>query len=257
MKIKVICFFYNESALIPFFLRHYKQWADSLHAVVSKGTDNTRELLVRTPAIDVEDWEMPGGRMDDFAKLNKLNSIVIARHDADWLVVVDADEFIWPANKPQANGDYVRAFLGSVAASETAVMAGMWNVFRHVMDSDLDSSQAPALQRRYGILHQGIGENAPYHKPCVIRANRGLEYGLGQHYLKAYEGVRFAANQHFDGAHWQNADPVFAISRRCRDRRDRMSAVNTKNGLGCQHYGVTEAGMVEFLKSHENDPQCF
>lgn len=281
MKIRVFSFFYNEAALLPYFLRHYA-WADALHIVVSKSTDGTRELLeqasvnepesgghspqsgvqnpqptVRKPVIEIEDWDNPGGKIDDFQKMAKWNEVVGRQWDADWLVVVDADEFIWPMDNPFANQENVQAFLATVPAPETAIQAAMWNVFRHVTDSDLDPTRAPALQRRHGLADLNHPQNAPYRKPIVIRANRGLAFTLGNHYLLPNPELRFASGHHFEGAHWQNADPIFAVTRRCRDRRDRLGEANLKAGLGEQHRHITEESVLALCKAHENDEACF
>jgi len=243
--IKAFCCFYNEAALIPFFLSHY-HFVATIHAFVSRSTDATRELLEADPRVILQDVEMPDG-MDDDLKVGWLNT-AIARPDQAhaWHLVLDADEFIWPPDDPAATT--VRGYLDAVPATDDALEARMANVYRVVSDQDLDPRSAPvALQRRHGFSH-GI-------KPIVIRANRSVELVPGNHRFR-YGGT-VSMTHHFDGAHWQNADPSFAITRRVRDRKERMSAANVKNGHGWHHWTNTADDVRAELESHQHDAQQF
>jgi hypothetical protein len=256
-RIKVFCFFYNEEFLIPFFLSHY-QFADKIHAFVSRSSDRTRELLEVDPRVDIQEVEFPQG-MDDLMKSKWQNSS-LQQHDTDhdWHIVVDADEFVWPHGDPSA--DTARLFLRDVPEDQVALMVRMWNVFRHRSDSDLDPSDSPVvLQRRHGIAGRG-GENAPYQKPIVIRPNLGLQLSFGNHQLlvdRRRVVGKLSDTHEFQGAHWQNADPSFCITRRIRDRKERQSADNLRHRLGIQHHHISEADVRQHCLNHSNDPQIF
>jgi hypothetical protein len=260
-RIKIVCFFYNEETLAEFFIRHYR-WADRIHAVLSRSTDGTRAVLSRAPNVVIEDFEFPGGRMDDFLKRDKVNSLLLEPSEFDWIIIVDADEFIWPSVRAdelsaRAAGLTVREHLASVPANDTVLRARMWNVFRHATEGDLDPNNEPVvLQRRHGDVDLNSTGNAQYQKPIVLRTNLGFQLVPGNHGLLPNPNTRLSFRT-FDGAHWQNADPSFCITRRCRDRRDRQSAANLKFGLGSQHHHVTEAEALELCRAHLNDPQCF
>ena len=270
MKIKLFCFFYNEAALLPYFLAHYR-WVDVIHAIVSRSPDGTNEMLRRAqaignelrvprqPRIEIEDWEFPDGKMNDFLKVAKLNEAITRSLDADWHLVVDADELVWPDNIQHStfNAQHpIQEFLKQVPAQDTVMLARMWNVFRHVTDSDLDPNQEPAWQRRHGIADLAHPENAPYAKPCLTRPNRGFNYVPGSHYLEPNPKIQFST-QEFRGAHWQNADPSFCVERRIEGRRNRQSDVNKQHGLGCQHHFIREEDVRRLCREHENDPICF
>ena len=258
-RVKIFSFFYNEAFLLPFFLSHYR-WADCLHAVVSRSLDQTREILeaarrASPGRIVIEDFEFPAG-MDDFIKAGHLNELIAGSHHGyDWLMALDADEFIWPgAGDPTAS---VHEFLAATDRADTVMMARMWNVFRHETDTDLDATREPVVwQRRHGITDRNGGENAQYQKPVIIRAGHGFSFVPGNHAIHPNPALRFSA-RHFDGAHWQNADPCFAVQRRIRDRRDRQSQVNLQYGLGSQHHHVTETDARALCAAHRNDPRVF
>lgn len=243
--IKVFCCFYNEAPLIPFFLSHY-HYIDTIHAFVSPSLDATRELLAADPRVTIDDREMPHG-MDDDLKVAWINE-AIARPDQDhlWHFVVDADELLWPPNDPGAFT--VFDYLATVPASDTVLEAMMQFVYRHETDADLDVTQTPVvLQRRHGVAFGA--------KPIVFRANRGVSFVPGNHQVV---DRRPSSQTHgFHGAHWQNADPSFAVTRRVRDRAQRMSPTNILRGHGSHHWDATPALVEAELASHQHDPAVF
>lgn len=252
--IQIVCFFYNEEALIPFFLSHYR-WADRIYAIVSKSQDRTRELLAAAPNVWIEDFEFPDG-IDDVLKMQKAHEVLALRSYAyDWQLLVDADELLWPAGPEPVEQRIVsaRQYLESVPETETVLLATMWNIYRHATDADLDPTREPvALQRRHG------SPTAEFHykKPIVFRANRGVFLGVGNH---VFEGRKFnvSTTHAFEGAHWQNADLSFAITRWIRDRRDHMSQNNKMRGHGVHCFDMTPEHVTASAQSHLNDPQVF
>lgn len=244
-RVQVICFFYNEETLARLFVQHYA-WADEILAVVSRSTDRTREVLEAAPNVRVIEFEFPAG-FDDRLKTDRVNALIAEPSPFEWKVVVDADEFIWPQNnvRPQE-------YLASVPEAVTVLEARMRNVFRHHSERDLDLDQPPVPQRRFGDPNYLSAENILYQKPVVIRAGRGILLDLGNH---RQSGGTFDHAFWFEGTHWQNADPSFAVIRRTRDRRDRQSDRNLRCGYGVQHHRVTEEHVSRLCEARKNCPE--
>jgi hypothetical protein len=244
-RVQIICFFYNEETLARLFVQHYA-WADEILAVVSRSSDRTREVLEPARNVRVIDFEFPAG-MDDQIKTDKVNALLAEPSRFAWKIVVDADEFIWPSRcgSPQE-------YLASVPEGVTVVEARMRNVFRHHSEPDLDLDQPPVPQRRFGDPDYRSPENIRYQKPIVIRADRGIVLDLGNH---RQSGGTFDHACWFEGTHWQNADPSFAVTRRTRDRRDRQSKVNLRGGYGIQHHRVTEEQILALCEARRNCPE--
>jgi hypothetical protein len=243
--IQAFCCFYNEAALVPFFLAHYHDgYVDAIHAIVdTTSTDETRALLSADPRVTIQDVAMPAG-FDDVIKVGWLNDAIRLPTPHAWQLVLDADEFIHPPGDP--GGTTAAAYLASVPEGCLVLEANRMDVFRYETDADLDVTQAPVVwQRRHGI------ENSPNAKPIVIRANRGLQFQVGNHRLTT--DVPVCGTHHFEGAHWQNADPSFAIVRRVRDRKERMSAANRHARLGWHHFDKTAEDVAAELEAHRHD----
>jgi len=243
--IRAFCCFYNEAALVPFFLAHYHAgYVDAIHAIVDRCTDDTRALLAADPRVTIQDVISPDG-LDDVIKVGWLNDAIrVPDPTHAWHLVLDADEFIYPPDHP--SGATAAAYLASVPDGCLALRAYRLDVFRHETDADLDVTQVPIVwQRRHGIRAEGN------EKPIVIRANRGLLFDVGNHGILGRPPL--CATHHFDGVHWQNADPAFAVTRRVRDRQERMSAANRRANLGYHHFTKTRGDVAKELEAHRHD----
>jgi hypothetical protein len=242
--ITLFCSFYNEAALIPFFLSHY-HYVDAIQAFVTPSPDATHALLAADPRVTITAVDMPAG-IDDAVKVDAINQALRTPDASTWHFVVDADEFIWPPGDP--TGATAAAYLASVPRSDVALEGWLHQIYRHTEDADLDVTQAPVvLQRRHGYVFGW--------KPSVLRAHCGLQLVPGNHRLVG--GEPCSPTHRFEGAHWQNADPSFAVTRRVRDRAARMSPSNLLHHHGTHHWGATAAAVTQELIDHQQDPCVF
>lgn len=213
MICEVITSFYKESFLVPMFLNHY-DWSDRITLITQKREDHL---------------------FDDEDKMNWVNA-AIARSTADWVVLVDCDEFIYP----EPYGINPRAILEQETCG--VIYAHMTRMWRHVSDSDIDRNRPPVPQRLHG---------QPDHvKPCVFRPLGGLRVGAGNHDIN-FELTR---GKPWVGSHWANADQCFWVERETRDRGPRLTQRNKDRGHGT-HTLRTKGQILAECKAHENDPQ--
>jgi hypothetical protein len=255
MRIKLFACFYNEEFLVPFFLSHY-QWVDHIEALVSPCTDNTLALLAADPRVVINPIGFPGGKFDDVVKIDAINrAINESPFDADWHLVVDADELVWPPGLPGACRYNVTQSLCDYRDSNM-IYAQMWTVFRHHSDSDLDPSQPPSMQRRHGINDPDAIEFKNGRKPVFTRPGFGARYTIGQHDLEFNPAISQGLED-WHGSHWTNADPAFCVKRRVADRSPRMSDNNHAARLGYHNFDLTQAKVLEECTAHMNDPLCF
>lgn len=215
MTIEVITSFYREEFLLPLFTLHYA-WADRIVLLTERNPSNS---------------------MDDEDKSGWVNAAV-RRSQADWVVLVDMDEFIYPA--PYGNNPRV------VLEQEEGglIYSHMTRMWRHVTDSDINRNMPPVPQRLYG---------QPDHvKPAVFRPNPTISLGAGNHDI--HGGIPLKEGRPWVGAHWANADSCFWIERETRDRGPRLSQRNISRGHGTHTRRTAEQILAE-CKAHENDPQ--
>jgi hypothetical protein len=218
MIIEVVSATYREEFLAPLFLQHYETWVDRITLTTQKLTS---------------------GKFDDEDKMNWINES-LARSTADWVVLVDMDEFVYP----QPYGSDYRAILEQERSQgKRMIYSHMTRMWRHHSDKNIDRTKPPVPQRLHGI---------PDHvKPCIFDPH-GVSVGAGNHDYRA--GDHRPTGTPWAGAHWANADPCFWIERETRDRGPRLSERNISRGHGT-HTRRTREQILQECRDHENDPQ--
>jgi len=261
LKLEVITMWYNEAFLAPLFMNHYS-FANKIHLFYDQDTtDNTLEIIEKYDNINIIPFRFPD-MMDDIIKVDKINNLYKSL-DCDWVIVVDADEFVFPIPL----GRDIREFLER-ENNYDLVYVQLWQVYRHKNDSDLTYALPTLQQRRHGDRNVTEGINAAYVKPIVVRPSAGVEWLPGCHKIRDKKNLNNIINkiignqiaispQKLYGSHWAMADPKFAVKRRIKDRKERQSRRNLENKLTFQHHHITESTILEDCTNHRNDPMLF
>lgn len=247
MRIAALTMVYNEAFMLPYFLRHYR-YLDEIHALYeTDSSDDSLKLLRQAPNVVLENCHIEGG-LDDIEKIRLFNA-ALQQIKADWVFVVDPDEFIFPPNESPYS------FLNRQSCD--VVRSGMFQVYRHRNDKDLDPSLPPIPQRIHGDPDLSSTDEQPnrasnslYIKPNVVRPLENIRFLPGHHHI---EGDPQTSSELFFGAHWQMAEPSIAIARRM-ERKARISARNRLHQMGWQHFDISIEKISEECERHLDDP---
>lgn len=245
MKITVVSKMYNEEDLLPFWLNHYR-FADEIIVLLGETSNDLSEEIIRSDprSIIVRDGS-PDGLMDDEICINGLNQIANSS-DADWLIVADADEFIFPEGFLDP-----REFLAS--AGGNLMYSHMWDMFEHIDDLPLDKANPSIFQRRHGnpfIPNNNIKPNIVKPKEFKVR------WSVGTHTTWPDPNIRPSSSR-FLGAHWQSVDIELSVKRRIKGRKERNSQKEIDNLWGFHNFDLTREKIIELYEKHKNDPQLF
>jgi hypothetical protein len=251
MEIEVITMMYNEAVLAPLFVRHYAPWVDKFTVFYSESIDGTRRELETASAqcgvksLNIVPFEFPKG-FDDMVKIGHINRAV-RKSSADFVICVDADEFVhpWPFDGTNPRDELAKE-TGEV------VLCAMFQSYRHATDADIDRTKPPLFQRRHGEHIVDEHNCLRFIKRCIVRPDGGAQFGVGCHDLV----VPQRGSTLWRGVHWGKADD-YCVPRYVRDRRDRLSEENRLMGRGVQHFTITGEQLRAELKAHENDPLLF
>lgn len=238
MKIEIIVPIYNEELILPFFLKHYN-WVDQINILLANDTnDNTLEILSKTINPKIKIIENTEIKIDhQVRKENVMN--IYNNIDADWVINVDCDEFIF------INKEY----FSNIKKNITVIKTILYDVYRHITENDLDINKPIMEQRRHGYLLEPF-----YIKPSIIKAKKDIDIGIGNHGVSGSEVVYNDKN--VIGAHWKNASWEIAVNR-IRNKRGRRSKNDLSKEWGKRDWYVTEEDIKKDFKLHENDPQVF
>lgn len=254
---------YNEEFLAPFFLNHYR-WVDRIHIILDADTNDRTELIARRyPNVQIHQFRFPD-MMDDILKSTVISQTYRSLDDADYVIVVDSDEFIFP-------WDLTQSVPGHLAETGKDVyFVNLWQIYKHESDPPLDPSIPVYLQRRHGDPDMESVENIGYLKPIIVRGGLNLFWGIGNHYI-VHNGIKMewasrdqAGHMQLDvaqekaemlqGAHWRLVDLDQTIKRRITDRKQRQSRVNLERGLTAHYHQVTEEDIIREYEAHKHDP---
>lgn len=247
MRIGIITAWYNEEILAPYFLKHY-DYVDEIHIFLDSDTnDSTQGICKEYPNVKITPFKFEAG-FDDVIKQENINAVVKTKTDFDWIFSLDVDEFIFPkAGSPK---EVLERQTGDV------MFARMWQVYRHKSDIDLDPD-LPISQRCHGDSNLN-GFNSRWIKPIIVRPRVEVVWNKGCHSIKCHSILNKMeiCEESFLGAHWANADPELAVSRRLVSCQ-RQSENNLTHRYQLHNHNLTEEAIREQCKAHEDDPQLF
>jgi len=250
MKIAAVTMVYNEALLLPYFLHHYEHLDEIYVLYETDSTDDTLKILKQASNVIIKNCHIEGG-LDSIDKVNLTND-TLHTIKADWVYVVDCDEFIFPPQ--ESPEDFL---IRQDCDNYNVVRAGMFQVYRHRTDKDLDPSLLPIPQRVHGdpdlfstVEGPNKARNTLYVKPIVVKPSNQIRFWPGNHFV---EGNVRVSPELYMGAHWQMADPSLAIDRRIKNKM-RISERNKKLGMGWHYQNVTEEWIRAECDRHLDDP---
>lgn len=263
MNIQLITMWYNEEFLAPFFLNHYS-WVDKIHIILDADTSDRTEVIARNyPNVVIHHFAFPN-MMDDIIKSAVISEKYHQLRDADYVIIVDSDEFIFPFNL----ADSVRGHLARCPLD--IYFVNLWQIYKHETDMPLDPAQPVYLQRRHGDPNMESPANVCYLKPIVARGGLDIFWGIGNHYVvsggvklewlsrdlgkEAAYSVAVDKDCMLQGAHWRLVDVAETIKRRIHNRRERQSMVNLERGLTSHYHHITEEDIIQEYDAHKHDP---
>ena len=166
MIVFMVC--YNRAFILPWFLRHYETIADEICVFDDKSDDGSRELLSRHPKVILRDWPHDNGIDDQQFLDHAYEWYPKARGHFDWVMWVDADEFIY---HPQ-----LRTVLEASTDVELLPTVG-FNMMGNGLPIDDGKSQI------YELNPMGVW--APvYAKPVVFRPEATVRWRRGKQELE-------------------------------------------------------------------------
>ncbi len=94
VHVYTIC--WNEERVLPYFLRHYSRFARRIIVYDNYSTDTSPQIVRSSAVTELRYFGLPtncGGESERVAV--RQNAWQESRESADWVIVVDCDEFLW------------------------------------------------------------------------------------------------------------------------------------------------------------------
>jgi len=93
LRVTVYSIMYNEEKMVSFWLRYYDSIASRIVVFDDNSIDRTREILQRSPKVEIRTPSKP--LLDDGYFAHLFSTTYREDRTPDWIMCVDADEFIW------------------------------------------------------------------------------------------------------------------------------------------------------------------
>jgi glycosyltransferase involved in cell wall biosynthesis len=222
MKIEVYAVCFNEERLLPYFIRHYSQFAD-ICVYDNYSTDRSIEIMDKAGVKHIE-FNTDGEFREDIMVDIRNNAWKDSK--ADWIIVVDIDEFVYHKDLPSA----------LAVARGTVIAPRMFEMYSDVFPS------TPG--QIYEEVTMGVDKQTKMSlfRPDQIRA---MNYDAGCHNAKP-EG-NFVLNVQSDILffHFKHLSPEYLIWRNyCLNIR--QSEVNRRNGWNWHFAEKAESVLSNF-----------
>lgn len=227
MKIEVFCIVNNEERMMPYFMRHYNQFA---RVVILENNSTDRSVdIARSMGARVWEYDIPDV-IDDQWYIDVKDSCWKASK-ADWVMIVDCDEFIW------------HPCIKRVLADTTAT------IFKPKF-YEMFSEKFPTTEGQiYDEVKTGCngGPKMNLFKPSEIKY---INYEGGCHNAKPKGNVILDSESDIRTLHMRFLSLDYVKERNARASK-RLSEFNLQTGLGF-HYLWTEEEVTSHFIGHLN-----
>lgn len=100
MKIHAHIIAWNEAKILPYTLDHYSQFCEKIHIYDNMSTDGSDEIYKKYDNVTVVKWSTPDKKYNDVTLAEMKSNIYkqSRKHNADWVIVCDCDEYLYHEN---------------------------------------------------------------------------------------------------------------------------------------------------------------
>lgn len=165
LKIHVYTICWNESSILPHFLRYYSAFCDKIVVYDNCSTDNSKTICEQFPKVLIKSFHTNNQIRDDVYLKIKNDSWKNSRGQCDFVIVCDVDEFVYHPS--------MTAFLGRMYEQGTTLIKSVgYNMvaenFRFENGDILDvteGSRAPNFDK-VNIFNPNLIEEINYDSGC-------------------------------------------------------------------------------------------
>lgn len=202
MKIWTFCIICDEAPILPYFLRHYTTFADKLIFFDGGSKDGTREMIAACPKAELRDWPGSKGIVDD-EFMNFANTAwKEACAKADWVIWVDADEFIYHPQLFAKLEEYLKLGVDHPGIAAYTMLADKFPTTKGQIYDEIKTGIRDFYWDKQAVFRGDIWWNVGRHsvevgrfkyKPSDHKAIKLLHYRcLGIEYLRARHARNWA-----------------------------------------------------------------
>ena len=226
MKIDLYAVCHNEQDILPFFLRHYERFVDRMFIYDNQSDDRSPILLKSHPKVVYHCCDTNNQFREDWITEMKNKAWKDHSMDADYVIVVDIDEFVYHPHLATILKQYYASGIECV----------------HTYGYNMVADAFPPLdadRQIYDDIRSGTPESS-FDKVCIFDPKKiDIQYYPGCHSCRGIIGARYPRRRVVKLLHYKFVD-FHRLVNRCASRQLRNSEINKKMNWGTYDYTAEE-----------------
>lgn len=240
LVVHVYAMCWNEEKILPYFLRHYGRIASKIFIYDNESTDRSVEVIRSYPNTEVIPFST--GRELNERRLTSIRNHAWkkSRGKADWVIVVDADEFLY---HPDLIG-----CLKSYRQKEITIST--------LVGYEMVSDTFPKIEGMiYDEVKLGV-RNKVFDKTCVFDPNAiyGINYNFGSHEAAPRGILNFDISRELKLLHFNFLGLDYLLERYA-SRKARLNEYHIKHSL-CSHYLLSKDQIKILFNERRKSATC-
>jgi hypothetical protein len=257
-KIWVYVLCYNEEKIIPYFLNHYS-FADKIIVYDNESTDKSRLLFEQwsnknsSPQIEIRTYKSNNQLNDQLYLDIKNNAWKEAKNIADFVIVIDMDEFLVCDFKGNSNSNNIISFCQKYSDYSIFNVTG-YDMFSESDDPDYDINKPLIEQCQFGAPSIGYCKNVLFSPIKLTEIN----YDHGCHKCSPEGDIKYPENSSQSDQcnqlkllHFKHAFGLQFVINRASLFNERLSEINRMNCWG-MHYSFHPDEHVKYYENIKN-----
>lgn len=230
--VTVICHFYNEEYLLPFWLKHHKDMFTKGIMIDYNSTDKSVEIIKSI----VPDWEIITSRNTEFdSRLCDEEVMDIEKNIQGWKIVLNVTEFLSCDLHSLTNVD-------DEIQSITITCYPMYESYEHEMVKGIDVNLPLIQQRTFGLKNNSRSTRTLHRAICG-------NYCQGRHYNRVSPAI--ISNPKDAAIFWYGYSPFNnQIIKRKLQIQTKMSLSDKINNMGVEHL-VTKSTLIHNFTANQ------
>lgn len=228
---------YNEENILPHLIRHYSAFCEQITIMDNNSTDRSVEIINSFPNTDVIPWDS-NEQLNDLLYIKMKNNVWKSSVGfADYVIVGDADEFLYHENMVQ--------FL--IDSKEKGITMFKPEGFHMVADTDLKLKKDDDL---LSLVKTGL-RLPVLDKIMMFDCNKinNINYSFGCHIAHPNGEIKIHEYNGLKMLHYKFLGVEDYVYRNSL-RRKRLSEFNKNNGLGLYYMYSDEENVKDYLEHY-------
>lgn len=228
----------DEELLLPYFLDHY-DFVDKITIFYDRySQDNSKSIIDSNPKCNRIDFDFKGDYRDDFLMYAKNSEWKSSKGIADWVIVVDLDEFLYYENS-------IKEYLKLCESQNVSIP--LTTGYDMISEETLQRSKPITEQVKFGVKNKRFDKRVIFNPKLIS----DISFRPGAHLCDPEGMVRYSPTSKLKLLHYKYLGGIERFTNRWNTFGNNLSEVNIKNNWSIKRKDPKQAiYRYEFVKEN-------